>query len=385
MSSQESPLAALRRQITAVDENLLELIAKRRLLAIDIAQIKKQKRLPIRDEEREKALLENLVERGGALSLDSQFVTRIFKSLIEYSVFTQQQLLAHDAQELTTHTRVAFLGPKGSYSHVAARHFAAQHIDQMVECGCHKFNDIFKLVDSGQADYGILPIENTSSGSINDIYDLLQTTNLAIIYELFTPINHCLLTNGNTPLDEIEQVFSHPQPAQQCSQFLEKHPQWKIIYTESSSAAMEMVETQQSAQYAALGSEAGGSLYGLTARARNLANQKENVTRFIVVARKARAVPPEQPAKTSLIMATGQQPGALVDALLVLRKHQITMTKLESRPITGNPWEEMFYLDVQANEASDEMQSALAELKTISRFIKVLGCYPSESRLPQRR
>ncbi|MBE7771753.1 P-protein, partial [Yersinia pestis] len=130
------------------------------------------------------------------------------------------------------------------------------------------------------------------------------------------------------------------------------------------------------------GSEAGGALYNLQVLEHNLANQQQNITRFIVLARKPIDVSEQIPAKTTLIMATGQQSGALVEALLVLREHGIIMTKLESRPINGNPWEEMFYIDVQANIRSEAMQKALADLTPITRSLKVLGCYPSENVVP---
>jgi chorismate mutase/prephenate dehydratase len=237
-------------------------------------------------------------------------------------------------------------------------------------------------VETGQADYAVLPIENTSSGSINDVYDLLQQTSLSIVGEMTVPIDHCILVAGAADLQEIDTVYSHPQPFQQCSQFLNRFPHWKIEYTESTAAAMEKVAAMNSPAVAAIGSEAGGELYQLKVLERHLANQQQNITRFIILARKAVEVSSQVPAKTTLIMATGQQAGALVEALLVLRQHNLIMSKLESRPINGNPWEEMFYLDVQGNLRSEAMQHALRELTAITRSLKVLGCYPGENVIP---
>ncbi len=268
---------------------------------------------------------------------------------------------------------------KGSYSHLAARQYAARHFDQFIECGCLKFQDIFSQVETGQAEYAMLPIENTSSGSINDVYDLLQHTSLSIVGELTNVIDHCVLVAADTDLSKIGTVYSHPQPFQQCSQFINRYPHWNIEYCESTAAAMEKVAESKSPNVAALGSEAGGALYGLQVLERNLANQKQNITRFIVLARKAIDVTEQVPAKTTLIMATGQQAGALVDALMVFREQGIIMTKLESRPINGNPWEEMFYVDVQGNLRAEAMQNALRNLSPITRSLKVLGCYPSEN------
>ncbi|MEE3653032.1 MULTISPECIES: bifunctional chorismate mutase/prephenate dehydratase [unclassified Brenneria] len=379
----DNPLLVLRERISELDLKLLELLAERRELALDVARSKLHSHRPIRDKERERDLLDNLTAVGKKYHLDGHYITRLFQLIIEDSVLTQQALLQHHLNQMTSHSaRIAFLGPKGSYSHLAARQYAARHFEQLIECGCQKFQDIFNMVETGQADYAVLPIENTSSGSINDVYDLLQHTGLAIVGELSNPINHCVLVATETDLDHIETVYSHPQPFQQCSHFINRFPHWKIVYCESTAAAMEKVAALKSPKAAALGSEAGGMLYQLQVLEHNLANQSQNITRFIVLARKPIEVSEQVPAKTTLIMATGQQSGALVEALLVLRDHGIVMTKLESRPINGNPWEEMFYIDVQANLRGEAMQKALKELTAITRSLKVLGCYPSENVVP---
>jgi len=211
------------------------------------------------------------------------------------------------------------------------------------------------------------------------VYDLLQKTNLHIIGELSLPIDHCILASKQTTLDKIDTVYSHPQPFQQCTNFLENYPNWKTVYCDSTSSAMEMVAKINQPNVAAIGNKDGGELYGLQVLDHNFANQKENITRFIVLARKAIEVSAQLPAKTTIIMKTGQQAGALVDALVILRDHNIVMKKLESRPIHGNPWEEMFYIDLQGNLETVKMQQALTELSSITLFLKVLGCYPSDS------
>ncbi|CNH12635.1 bifunctional chorismate mutase/prephenate dehydratase [Yersinia aldovae] len=379
----ENPLLVLRERISALDLKLLALLAERRELAVDVAKAKQLHHRPIRDKERERDLLDALITAAKPYDLDGFYITRLFQLIIEDSVLTQQALLQHQLNQTSLHSaRIAFLGPKGSYSHLAARQYAARHFEQLIECGCQKFQDIFTQVETGQADYAVLPIENTSSGSINDVYDLLQHTSLSIVGEITNPIDHCVLVATETGLSQIKTVYSHPQPFQQCSQFINRFPHWKIEYCESTAAAMEKVAQLNSPEAAALGSEAGGALYNLQVLEHNLANQQQNITRFIVLARKAIDVSEQIPAKTTLIMATGQQSGALVEALLVLRDHGIIMTKLESRPINGNPWEEMFYIDVQANLRSESMQKALADLTPITRSLKVLGCYPSENVVP---
>jgi chorismate mutase/prephenate dehydratase len=375
----ENPLLDLRVKISALDEKCWRCWPNAAPLPLKWV---KPSWTPIvrSDIDRERDLLERLIQLGKAHHLDAHYITRLFQLIIE-DVLTQQALLQQHLNKTNPHSaRIAFPGQRLLF-HLAARQYAARHFEEFIESGCAKFADIFNQVETGQADYAVVPIENTSSGAINDVYDLLQHTSLSLVGELTIPIDHCVLVSGSTDLNTIETVYSHPQPFQQCSQFLNRYPNWKIEYTESTSAAMEKVAQANSPTVAALGSEAGGA-YGLQVLERNLANQTQNITRFVVLARKAINVSDQVPAKTTLLMATGQQAGALVEALLVLRNHNLIMTRLESRPIHGNPWEEMFYLDIQANLESASMQKALRELGEITRSMKVLGCYPSENVVP---
>ena len=152
---------------------------------------------PVRDIDRERDLLERLITLGKAHHLDAHYITRLFQLIIEDSVLTQQALLQQHLNKINPHSaRIAFLGPKGSYSHLAARQYAARHFEQFIESGCAKFADIFNQVETGQADYAVVPIENTSSGAINDVYDLLQHTSLSIVGEMTLTIDHCLLVSG---------------------------------------------------------------------------------------------------------------------------------------------------------------------------------------------
>ncbi len=376
----------IRSKITNLDRELLNLLAQRKALSLDVARAKLENPRPIRDQEREQALLVRLVEQGRQLGLDAHFVTRIFHTVIEDSVLSQQALLQDllNPQDEVPAISVAFLGLKGSYSNMAARKYLSRFQAPLIEHNCETFQQIFETVESGRAQYGILPIENTSSGAINDVFDLMQHTSLSIVGELTQPIEHCLLVATDTSVEQITTLYTHSQPYQQCSQYLSRLGELEVKFCAASSNAMEQVARLKRADVAALGSADGGELHGLTPLVEGLANQKQNMTRFIVVARKPIEVAEQIPAKTSFIMSTGQQSGALVEALLVLRNHGITMTRLESRPIIGNPWEEMFYVDVAANVNSADMQAAMKELGRITRFIKVLGCYPSAEVAPTR-
>lgn len=376
-------LDQIRTAISDTDQQLLGLLAKRRALALAVAEAKLSQNKPIRDQHREEQLLLSLIEQGKAMALDAQYVTRIYHVIIEDSVLQQQAKVQGQLNgDHSPAVRVAFLGGQGSYSYWATQKYFTRRAERIIELGCDSFNEIVKAVETGHADYALLPIENTSSGSINEVYDLLQHTRLSIVGELTHPIEHCLMGLPGTDLSKIRQVCSHPQVIAQCSQFLLGLSNVKIDYCDSSSSAFAKVKALQDPTVIAIGGEEGGKLYGLEVLTRQLANQKDNVSRFIVVARKPVKVAKALPAKTTFIMYTGQQPGALVEALLVLKQHGISMSKLESRPINGNPWEEMFYVDVSANLDDYAMVRALEELNSLTKFVKVLGCYPSDEISP---
>ncbi|WP_417355908.1 prephenate dehydratase domain-containing protein [Gallaecimonas pentaromativorans] len=367
-------LNTLRQEIEALDQNLLSSLAKRRQLALAVAKDKAKRQGAVRDTAREASLLLSLMEKGQALGLDPAYLTRLYHVIIEDSVLLQQAWMQQGDEKGVLH--IAHLGRPGTYSHLAAQGYASRRQCQFQGLCCESFADIVKAVEDGRAPLGLLPIENTSSGSINDVYDLLRHTHLHIIGETYLKVDHHLLVKPGLSLDKIERVYSHPQALLQCSQYLGKTTLKQEACPSSAHAMAKVAESDD--PIAAIGPESGGALYGLVAIDRHLANQEENHTRFILVSRDAHTVPSQLPAKTSLIMATHNTPGALVSALQVLQQHGFNMTKLESRPIPGNPWEELFYMDVQANDQSDEWQQAYQELCAITRFVKVLGCYSDE-------
>ncbi|MBR0573743.1 MULTISPECIES: chorismate mutase [Pasteurellaceae] len=374
-------LSEIRQQITQIDRNLLKLLSERHQLAYDVVRSKELTQTPLRDLEREREVLKELIlfAENESYPLDPLYITQIFQKIMEDSVLTQQNYLQSKINKTKQSTiTVAFLGMRGSYSHLATRQFAKQHKETLIELSCNSFNDVLERVKSGEADYGILPLENTTSGSINDVYDLLQHTDLSLVGELVYTINHCIL--GITPVDlgKIETLYSHPQVIQQCSQFIQRLNKVHIKYCESSSHAMKLVASLNNPNIVALGNQEGGRIYGLEVLKQDIANQKNNITRFVVFAKEPIEVSPQIETKTLLLMNTTQQAGALVDALMVFKKHNIVMTKLESRPIYGKPWEEMFYIELRANIHNKATQEALEELKEFTRYINVLGCYPSE-------
>ncbi|WP_456296136.1 prephenate dehydratase [Vibrio sp. AK197] len=386
MAQQKYSLEEIRLRLNELDDNLLKLFSERRQLSIEVAKSKVETSKPVRDAEREQQLLVKLINAGhDKYHLDAQYITKLFHTIIEDSVLLQQSYLQNLANpELSRKplARVAFLGAKGSYSHLASREYFSRKNMELIEVNCGHFKEVASTVESGHADYGVLPIENTSSGSINEVYDLLQHTTLYIVGELTLPIEHCLVATNDIRLEDIKVLYSHPQPHQQCSEFLSRMEGVTLKSCASTADAMKKVKELNRNDVAAIGNASSGKLYGLQSLQSQIANQTENHTRFIVVARKPVEVSSQIPAKTTLIMSTTQHAGSLVETLLVLQRYGINMTKLESRPIMGNPWEEMFYVDLEAQLNSEHMQKALAELTKITKHLKVLGCYPSENVKP---
>ncbi|MCR9528352.1 prephenate dehydratase [Vibrio alginolyticus] len=386
MTDQPISLEEIRLRLNELDDQLLSLLSERRKLSIEVAKSKVQTSKPVRDAVREQQLLVKLISNGqDKYELDAQYITKLFHTIIEDSVLLQQsylQNLVNPQQSRKPLARVAFLGAKGSYSHLASREYFSRKNTELIELNCEHFKEVTQTVESGHADYGVLPIENTSSGSINEVYDLLQHTTLYIVGELTQPIEHCLVAKKDIRLEDIKTLYSHPQPHQQCSEFLSRMKGVKLESCASTADAMQKVQEMDRDDVAAIGNASSGKLYSLQAIQGNIANQTENHTRFIVVARKPVEVSTQIPAKTTLIMSTSQEAGSLVETLLVLQRYGINMTKLESRPIMGNPWEEMFYVDLTSHLASTEMQQALEELTKITKHLKVLGCYPSDNVKP---
>ncbi|MBY8039221.1 prephenate dehydratase [Vibrio fluvialis] len=385
MTDKQYSLEEIRLRLNELDDQLLSLFSERRKLSIEVAKSKVETSKPVRDAAREQQLLVKLIHAGkDKYQLDAQYITKLFHTIIEDSVLLQQAYLQNLAnpQSRKPLARVAFLGSKGSYSHLATREYFSRKNTELIELNCEQFKEVTRTVESGHADYGVLPIENTSSGSINEVYDLLQHTTLYIVGEITQPIEHCLVATKDISLEDLKVLYSHPQPHQQCSEFLSRLKGVKLETCASTADAMKKVQELNRTDVAAIGNASSGKLYGLQAIQGNIANQTENHTRFIVVARKPVEVSPQIPAKTTLIMSTSQEAGSLVSTLLVLQRYGINMTKLESRPIMGNPWEEMFYVDLEAHLDSEGMQQALVELTRLTRHLKVLGCYPSENVKP---
>ena len=373
-------IQSVRDEINRIDTEIIKLLAARRHQSGRAVQAKDVGHGPIRDRKREEAMLIERIRAGRACGLDSHFVTQVFHDIIDDSVRMQQDYLQRRAnaggeQELV---RVAFQGSEGAYSHLAAQEHFSRDGANVRFVGCATYREAMAAVEKGQAEYVVLPIENTASGGINEVYDLLLHTQLMIVGEAKRKQQLSLLGLPGTSLAQIKRIYCHPQAAMQCSAFLASLQGASVEYFSDAAASGQRITQENDAGTAVIASAEAARYFGLEVIKENIADQDENQTRFLVAARKPITVDMRIPCKTSIVMSTSQEPGSLVEALLVFRQSGINLTKLESRPIAGNPWEEMFYIDFEGNIDDVKVKAALDEITRKARFIKVLGCYPSQ-------
>ncbi|MDZ7658464.1 prephenate dehydratase [Fodinibius sp.] len=377
-------LNSIRILLDKTDKKIVEALAKRQELVREISELKINDESDIRDIEREEELLSKITTLAREAGLDRYFAEQLFKDIIHHSVrFQTHSLVDHQNVEKEADVvQIAYQGTDGAFSHQAAfRHFEERY--DKVECfGYDTFRQAAEAVKEEKVDYAILPIENTTAGSINETYDLLADDDLHIVGEEAIRIIHCLLALEDIPVDRIRRIMSHPQAIAQCSNFLAKLHDCRVeSYIDTAMAAKKVLEDGDLSQAAIAGSYAA-DIYGLKILKRDLANQSENFTRFVVVARQPVDVDPQIPCKTSLLMVTTHEQGALVGCLNIIADHDIDMTKLESRPKPNEPWKYQFYLDIKGNIANAEVQVALQELEQEASSLKVLGCYPAQVGTP---
>jgi chorismate mutase/prephenate dehydratase len=372
-------LERIRHEIDEADGRILEALAVRRGLAKQVVQAKDHQGAPLRDALREERLLGDLIAKGRSLGLDAHLVTRVFHEIIDDSIrFQQLHLTAGtDRPELK---RIAFQGIEGAFSNLAGQKFFATDLDQTAFIGFAAFDQVVDAVEDGSVDFGILPVENTTAGSINEVYDLLSCAQLSIVGEEVLRIEHCLLAVGDVPLGAIRRILSHPQALAQCMKFLGGLPNCQAQSHPDTAMAVKKVKEENDPTLAAIASEEAGRRYGLMVLRRNVEDQPNNFTRFLVVAKKPAPVDLRIPCKTSLVMATSHEEGSLLKALSLLHDYRINLTKLESRPIPGMPFQYLFYIDFEGNTADERIAEALDKLRSVTTSLKVLGCYPGQHR-----
>ena len=372
-------LDKLRGRLDKVDSRIIAALAQRQQVINEIARHKAGQPTPVRDALREQEVLTRLVEMGKQAALDEHFVARVYRQILDYSVRCQEEHLIqhHDPERAVRRTpHVGYLGIEGSYSHLAAtKHFSPRGGDAVYR-GCDSFREMLDAVQAGSLDCAVLPIENTTAGSINAGYDLLTRMNLALIGEEVLDVTHCLLTLGPVPLGELRSICSHPEALAQCSDFLAGLPSCRQESCRDTAYAARKVRADGNRLQAAIASADAGARYGLHVLQGDLSNQRDNQTRFVIVAAAPVSYDLRIRCKTSLVFATRHEQGALLACLNVLGRQGLNLTKLESRPRPGMPWEYLFYADFEGNVAEERVQAALRELATATSYLRLLGSYP---------
>jgi chorismate mutase/prephenate dehydratase len=347
-------LTKLREQIDAIDDQLLKLVSSRAELAHTIGELKGGG--PIYRPEREAQVLRRLLsQNSGPLSDES--VTAIFRTVMS------------NCRALEKELSVAFLGPLGTYSEEAAsKQFGG--LSNPVQCV--SIDEVFRVVESGKADYGVVPVENSTEGAIGHTLDLLMQASLNICGEIELPVHHNLMTR-QFEKSAIRKVYSHAQSLAQCHEWLNQNlPTVERQAVASNSEAARLASLEEGA--AAIASLRASELFELNVLARSIEDDPRNTTRFLVLA--AHDVAPSGRDKTSLAMATKNVPGAIVKLLSPLADNAVSMTKLESRPSHTGLWEYVFFVDIEGHRSDERVANALTELEKQAAFLKVLGSYP---------
>ncbi len=370
----------IRKQLDAIDTRLIEALADRHRIVEQVAALKASNGRAIRDMLREEQIIARLGQRAREYGLNNYFVTSVFQKIIDYSVRYQMAYITDDANtQAAEQVRVAYQGAEGGYSHQAAQqHFSMRNVDLV----CHGYVTMDEALDAvarGVADYAVLPIENTAAGSINETYDLLAQTKLALVGEEVLQVAYCLAAIADVPLHQIRRISSHPQAIAMCSPFLSTLDDVRVdTYLDTVLAARQIHEDNDLA-HAAIASVAAAERYGLHILKRDITKARDNYTRYVFIAREPVTYDARIPCKTSLIFATPHTPGALMACLNVLSEHELNVAKLESRPRPKTPWEYLFYVDVEGNRADAHVEAGLNTLAQTALYLKVLGSYPART------
>ena len=368
-------LQALREALEAVDHRLLRLLRERMELVESVANAKLDAAWAFRDPAREDRLLVRLRQLAVEEGLDPHQIERLYRVVLDMSVERQQAFVrALDRTPL----RVAYQGTEGSYSHLAAQRRYAGRAGGVLLAGFDSFRQVAEAVLTGAADLALLPIENTTAGSINETYDLLAAGGLVITGEVVAAIEHCLLVLPGTTLADLRIVLSHPQALAQCEEFFRGHPAIRPQAEFDTAGAARKVQQLGDRSVAAIASAAAAPTYRLEILASGIQNRAENATRFVEVGLHPLPVAAGAAVKTSLaLVLMGDRPGVLGEALREFSQRGLNLTKLESRPIPGSPWSYRFYLDVEGHAATAPFPEALAGLEGLVTEVRVLGSYPA--------
>ena len=267
--------------------------------------------------------------------------------------------------------RIAYQGEPGAYSEAAALRYS-DHADLLA---CESFEQVFQAVDQGKADHGVLPVENSIGGSIHRNYDLLLEHDLPIVGEVQLVITHNLMALPGTRIDELTRIYSHPQALAQCERFLRALPHVAVEASYDTAGSAKLVKEKHLVGAGAIASERAAQVFGLEILQSEIQDFSDNITRFLVVSRVADPDPLVD--KTTVVFSLPNEPGALFKALSVFALRDIDLTKIESRPIRGRPWEYLFYVDLPLGRNDLRCSRALVHLAEFARSMRTLGSYPS--------
>ncbi|MBL8331528.1 MAG: prephenate dehydratase [Rubrivivax sp.] len=363
MSEAKGPqpeLLALRDRIDAVDRELLALLNRRAGLALEVGELKKRDGSPVFRPEREAQVIDGL-KAANAGPLRTESVAPIWREIMSA------------CRSLESPTRVAYLGPAGTFSEEAALGYFGSSIQRMP---CGSFDEVFRHASAGAADFGVVPIENSTEGGVARSLDLFLHTPLTIIGETSLFVRHNLLRREASAA-QIQAVCAHPQALAQCHEWLSTHLPGVERRPVSSNAEGARLASLDPA-LAGIAGERAASEFGLHVVARAIQDDPNNRTRFVIVAHPSSHPAPRASGHdcTSLVVSVANRPGAVHDLLVPLKNHGVSMTRFESRPARSGQWEYYFYIDVEGHRDDPRVAAALDELRAACAFFKVLGSYP---------
>ncbi len=374
-------LKDLRGQIDEIDDQLVELFAKRMDVAAAIGDYKKQNNMPVFVPQREREKLKDVAEKAGPEM--ANYTRVLYSMLFELSRSYQskrnntlsplyQQI--HDAIENTpklfpTAPMVACQGVEGAYAQIACEKIFQNPFIMYFK----NFEGVFTAIEQGLCQYGILPIENSTAGSVKKVYDLMIHHKFSIVRTFRLKVDHNLLANPGTKLSDIKEIYSHEQAISQCSAFLATMPGVKVIPVENTALAAEMVASSGRTDVAAISSRSCMELYNLVTLAASIQDEGNNRTRFICISKNLEVYPGSD--KTSIMMILNHRPGALYRVLARLYALGINVTKLESRPLPDRDFEFMFYFDLDTSIYSEEFVQLICELDELAEEFTYLGSY----------
>lgn len=378
-------LQTLRQDIDAIDRELIGLFRRRMDVTRRVGEYKRERGIPVLDQERERQVLRNKGELAGE-ELRPAAVT-LYQTIMALSRRQQRDLMgkgldnpgvrrwreAQDARRLPVEApRVVYQGVPGAYSEQAALNFFGPGVDS---AGLEQFEDCFLALREGRADYAVLPIENSSTGAIRQIYDLLTQYECYMVGETTVKVEHCLMALPGASLDGITHVYSHEQGLFQCERYLNAHPNWKQVSQADTAGSAQMVARSGDLTKAAICSARAAEIYGLTILAHAINHNTQNTTRFVVVSPRLELRPGAD--KISTLFVLPHQAGPLHEVLTVFAVHGLNMVKLESRPLPGRSWQYMFFLEFTGAPGDPAVNDALHELAQTTGEFRVLGWFRS--------